>query len=93
MLLPSRNLAAMVTGAVMVLSYLMSSLSFLNERLDLVARLLPYDYFQAAMSFRELNLTWLFGLLGISLVMTLLAYARFSHRDIRLSGEGSWTIR
>ena len=73
MLLPSRNLAAMVTGVVMVLSYLISSLSFLNERLDLVARLLPYHYFQAAMSFRELNLIWLFGLLGISLVMTLLA--------------------
>ena len=90
MLLPSRNLAAMVTGVVMVLSYLISSLSFLNERLDLVARLLPYHYFQAVMSFRELNLTWLFGLLGISLVMTLLAYARFSRRDIRLSGEGSW---
>lgn len=92
MLLPSRNLAAMVTGAVMVLSYLISSLSFLNERLDLIARFLPYHYFQAAMSFNELNLAWLFGLLGISLVMTVLAYVRFSRRDIRLSGEGSWRM-
>ena len=93
MLLPSRSLAAMVTGAVMLLSYLISSLSFMDERLDLVASLLPYHYFQTAMTFRELNLTWLFGLLAISLVMTLLAYARFSRRDIRLSGEGSWAGR
>jgi len=93
MLLPSRNLAAMLTGVVMVLSYLISSLSFMNERLDLAARLLPYHYFQTAMSFQQLNLTWLFGLLGVSLVFTLLAYFRFSHRDIRLSGEGSWRTR
>jgi ABC-2 type transport system permease protein len=93
MLLPSRNLAAMVTGVVMLLSYLISSLSFMDNRLVLVARLLPYHYFQTAMSFRELNLTWLFALLGSSLVMTLLAYARFSRRDIRLSGEGSWVSR
>jgi ABC-type transport system involved in multi-copper enzyme maturation permease subunit len=90
MLLPSRSLAAMVTGVVMVLSYLICSLSFMNERLDLVARALPYHYFQTVMSLQELNLVWLFGLLGISLVFTIFAYLRFSHRDIRLSGEGSW---
>jgi ABC-2 type transport system permease protein len=90
MLLPSRNLAAMITGSVMVLSYLISSLSFLNQRLDLAARLLPYHYFQTVMSFKELNPSWLFGLLGISLIFTILAYLRFSRRDIRLSGEGSW---
>jgi len=93
MLLPSRSLAAMVTGVVMVLSYLLSSLSFMNERLDLVARALPYHYFQTVLSLQELNLVWLFGLLGISLVFTLLAYLRFSRRDIRLSGEGSWRTR
>ncbi len=89
MLLPSRSLAAMVTGAVMILSYLISSLSFMNERLDLIARLLPYHYYQTTLSLEHLNLTWLFALLGISLIMTILAYVRFFHRDIRLSGEGS----
>jgi ABC-2 type transport system permease protein len=90
MLLPSRNLAAMVTGLVMVLSYLISSLSFMNERLDMVAKALPYHYFQSVLSLQELNPVWLFGLLGISLVFSILAYLRFSRRDIRLSGEGSW---
>jgi ABC-2 type transport system permease protein len=90
MLLPSRNLAAMVTGAFLVISYLISSLSFLNEGLEMASRLFPYHYFQAVLSFQELNLTWLFALMGISLVMVVLAWLRFGNRDIRLSGEGSW---
>jgi ABC-2 type transport system permease protein len=76
---------------VMILSYLASSLSFLNDKLALAARILPYHYYQAVMSIKDLNLAWLVSLIGISLVMTLLAYLRFSRRDIRLSGEGSWS--
>ena len=93
MLLPSRNLAAMISGAFLVISYMISSLSFMNQQLDMVARVLPYHYYQTVLSFQQLNLTWLLALLGISLAMTLLAYARFSHRNIRLSGEGSWRRR
>ncbi len=93
MLLPSRNLAAMVTGLVMISSYLVSSLSFLNEKIDLFARLLPYHYFQSVMSLEELNPAWLAALLGACIIMTLLAYLRFYRRDIRLSGEGSWRKR
>ena len=90
MLLPSRNLAAMISGAFLVISYMISSLSFLNQSLDMVSQAFPYHYYQTALSFQQLNLTWLFALLGFSLAMTLLAYARFIKRDIRLSGEGSW---
>ena len=90
MLLPSRSLAAMVSGIFMVISYFVSSLSALDQRLDVVAKILPYHYYQTVLSFHQLNLTWLLALLGISLAMTLLAYACFFRRDIRLSGEGSW---
>jgi len=90
LLLPSRNLAAMISGAFLVASYLISSLAFMNERLEIVSKVLPYHYYQVVLSMKELNLVWLFGLLGISLLMTLLAYLRFTRRDIRLSGEGSW---
>src|SRR4030042_2078757 len=93
MLLPSRSLAAMLTGVIMVIGYFASSLSFMNQRLDMLARILPYHYFQTVLSFQQLNLTWLLGLLGVSLAMTLLAYVRFFRRDIRLSGEGSWRSR
>lgn len=92
MFLPSRNLAAMVTGAVMVASYFVSSLSFMDERLEVVSKLMPYHYFQTVLSFQELNLTWLFALLGASALMTMVAWLRFVRRDIRLSGEGSWRL-
>ena len=92
MFLPSRSLAAMVTGVVMVASYFISSMSFMDERLRDVATLLPYHYFQTVLSFQELNLTWLFALLGISALMLAAAWLRFLHRDIRLSGEGSWRV-
>jgi putative exporter of polyketide antibiotics len=49
-----------------------------------------HHYYQVVLSVKELNLAWLFSLLGISLLMILLGYLRFSRRDIRLSGEGSW---
>jgi ABC-2 type transport system permease protein len=93
MLLPSRSLAAMGTGIVLVISYFISSLAFMDQRLELVSKLLPYHYYQTVMSFQQLNLTWLFALLGVSIAMILLGYARFIRRDIRLSGEGSWRTR
>jgi ABC-2 type transport system permease protein len=92
MVLPARNLAAMITGAIMVISYFLSSLSFMDDRLEMAARALPYQYYQIVMSLQELNLGWLFSLLGICLAMVLLAYVRFVRRDIRLGGEGSWRI-
>ena len=93
MLLPSRNLAAMVSGAFLVISYMVSSLSFLDQRVDMLSKLLPYHYYQSVLSIQQLNPTWFFALLGLSLAMTALAYVRFSRRDIRLSGEGSWRKR
>ncbi len=92
MLLPSRNLAAVVSGAVMVISYLVSSLAFMDENMETLAKLMPYHYFQTVLSFKELNLNWLFALLGISAVMIVIAWLRFIRRDIRLSGEGNWRL-
>jgi ABC-2 type transport system permease protein len=92
MFLPTRNLAATITGAVLVISYFMSSMAFMDVRLETVARFLPYNYYQIALSFQELNLNWVAALLGICAMMVLLAWWRFERRDIRLSGEGSWSI-
>ena len=92
LLLPSRNLAAMTTGALMVISYVVSSMSFMDERLAGAARFMPYHYFQTVMSFEELNLGWLFSLLAISIGMAVAAWYLFLRRDIRLSGEGSWKV-
>jgi ABC-2 type transport system permease protein len=90
MLLPSRNLAAVVSGAIMVISYFVSSLAFMDKSMEILAKLMPYHYFQTVLSFQELNLGWLFALLGISVIMVVIAWLRFIRRDIRISGEGSW---
>ncbi|MBN2388883.1 MAG: ABC transporter permease subunit [Anaerolineales bacterium] len=92
MFLPARSLAATISGAVMALSYMISSLAFMDERMEALAKLMPYHYFQTTLSIQELNPGWLFALLGISAVMVLIAWLRFVRRDIRLSGEGSWRL-
>lgn len=92
MFLPSRNLAAMVTGVVMVISYFVSSMASMDERLAAMSEFMPYHYFQTVLSFQDLNLTWVFALLGASTLMILVAWLRFIRRDIRLSGEGSWRL-
>ena len=93
LLLPSRNLAAIVSGVIVVSSYMISSLAFMNDMLMTISKIMPYHYFQTVMDVNDLNLTWLFSLLGISLLMVVLAWFRFLRRDIRLSGEGSWKFR
>ena len=92
MFLPARSLAATVSGAIMVLSYMISSLAFMDERMGNLAKLMPYHYFQTTLSIQELNPGWLFALIGISALMVVVAWWRFVRRDIRLSGEGSWRL-
>jgi hypothetical protein len=86
MVLPSRRLAAMAAGMVMVASYVLSSMAALNEDLALIAQLLPYEYFQGGgRSERDL----VHGLADRECVVDLLAWWRFQRRDIRVGGEGS----
>ena len=90
MVLPARRMAAMVSGLVMVASYLISSMTGLIEDLELIAQFLPYDYFQGSEALNGLNWTWFLGLLAVSALLVLLAWWRFRRRDIRVAGEGSW---
>jgi ABC-2 type transport system permease protein len=92
MLLPARRLAAAVAGAVLVASYLLSSLAGLNESLAAVAQFLPYDYFQGSDALDGLDWASLLGLLAASALLALLAWWRFQRRDIRVAGEGGWRL-
>ena len=80
----------MGAGLVLVASYLLSSMTALIESLEPIARFLPYSYFQGSEALNGLNLTWLMGLLAVSVLLTLLAWWRFQRRDIRIGGEGAW---
>lgn len=93
MFLPAKNLATMLSGLILVVGYILSSMASLNENLGAVAKIFPYTYFQGSDAVSGLNLTWLFALLGASAVMALIAWWRFERRDIRLSGEGNFRLQ
>lgn len=92
MILPAGRLAAMVAGLVMVASYFLSSMAVMNENLGAVADLLPYAYFQGGDAINGLQTSWFLGLLAVSAIFAALAWWRFSKRDIRVGGEGSWKL-
>jgi ABC-2 type transport system permease protein len=90
MVLPSRRLAAMIAGVVLVGSFFLTGLARINENLQAVARFLPLDYYQGGEAVGGLNLGWFLGMLGAAVVLTVLAALLFQRRDIRVGGEGSW---
>lgn len=91
-LLPSRSLAAMVGGLILVASYFIQALSGINDDLKEVAEFLPLRYYQSGDALSGLNAGWLAALLGIAILFILLAASLFQRRDIRVSGEGSWRL-
>jgi ABC-2 type transport system permease protein len=92
MLLPTRRLAAMLTGVVMVISYIASSMSGLDKSLASLAKYLPYEYFQGGEAIDGLDLASFLILMAASAVLALLTWWRFERRDVRVAGEGSWEL-
>ncbi len=92
LLLPSRRTAAMLTGLVLVGSYIASSLARVDDNLKPLARMLPLDYYQGGSAIADLNLGWLVGLLAAAFICAVLGAWLFQRRDIRIGGEGSWSF-
>lgn len=92
MLLPSRRLAALIAGVLMVASFFITGLSSLDERLEMIARFSPLNYYQGGDAINQMNWEWILGLLGFSLLFVLLAWWAFQRRDIRVGGEGGWGL-
>jgi ABC-2 type transport system permease protein len=92
MILPSRSMAATLSGLLLVTAYIVDSLQNLSDGPEWVAGLNPLHYFQSADAMAGLNWAWLGGLLAVGLLLTLLAYLLFQQRDIRVGGEGGWNF-
>ena len=92
MALPSRRLAAMVGGLVLVAGFFVTSLARINEELAPLARLSPLNYYQSGNAILGLNWTWFAGLMAVAALFALLAWWRFERRDIRVGGEGGWRM-
>lgn len=91
-LLPSRRLAAMTSGLLLVASYFITSLSNLDDSLEGAANLSPVTYLQGGYAIEGLNWSWLGALLGLGFLFLLAAWAFFERRDIRVGGEGGWRL-
>jgi len=90
LLLPSRRMAAMVSGLALVASYFVTSLANAIAELEAAAQLSPLTYYQGGEALEGLNWTWVIGLLLPAVLFAILAWWRFERRDIRVGGEGAW---
>lgn len=90
--LPSRRLAAMLGGVLVVVSYFVTSLARLDEGLEQMARLSPLNYYQSGRAIGGLNWEWMGGLMAVAAALILLAGWRFERRDVRVGGEGGWQV-
>jgi ABC-2 type transport system permease protein len=90
MLLPSRRMAAMTGGILLVGDFFLIGLANINTDLEPVAKLSPLYYYQSGDAIDGLNVTWVVGLLAGAVLFAILAWWRFRRRDIRVGGEGGW---
>jgi ABC-2 type transport system permease protein len=92
MLLPSRRMTALISGVLMVASFFITGLSSIDERLETIARFSPLNYYQGGEALDQVNWEWILGLLGFSVLFILLGWLGFWRRDIRVGGEGGWSL-
>jgi ABC-2 type transport system permease protein len=92
MLLPSRRVAAMTGGLLLVASFFITGMAKINEDLEAIAKLSPLNYYQTQDAFEGLNGEWIAGLLGAAVIFAALAWWFFQRRDIRVGGEGGWRL-
>jgi len=92
LVLPSARMAGMLAGGLLVGNYLLMGLSNLNQDLEAFVRYTPLYYYQGGEAIDALDWVWLAGVAGVSLVFVLVAWWRFERRDIRVGGEGGWTL-
>jgi len=92
MLLPSRRMAAMTSGILMVASFFVTALANLDKTVEKIAKISPLNYYQGGLAINGVKWGWVVGLVGISLMFVLIAWWRFERRDIRVGGEGGWGL-
>ena len=92
LLLPSRRVAAMTAGLILVVSFFITGFAEIISDLEEVARFSPLTYYQSTDAMQGLKFDWLAGLLVMAILFILFSWWLFQRREIRVGGEGGWRI-
>ena len=92
LLLPSRRVAAMTSGMILVASFFITGFAEIISDLEEAARFSPLTYYQSTDAMQGLKFDWLAGLLGVAILFILFSWWLFQHREIRVGGEAGWRI-
>ena len=84
MVLPSRRLAAMTSGILLVACYFINALASLDETMDKLADYLPFRYYRGGLAIDKMNWDQWAVMVGVSALFVVLAWWRFTRRDIRV---------
>jgi ABC-2 type transport system permease protein len=92
MIVPSRRLAASLTGLILAASYFITALARISPSLNALAQWSPLTYYQGGSALDGFNAGEFAGLLLMSLVFVAMGAWLFQRRDIRIAGEGGWRL-
>lgn len=92
LILPSRRLAASLTGLILAASYFITTFARINPDLNSLAQWSPLTYYQGGSALEGFNAGDFAGLLLMSLVFVAIGAGLFQRRDIRIAGEGGWRL-
>lgn len=92
MLLPSARATAMTSGIAMVGCYFINVMANIDDSLQPLADVLPFKYYQGGLAIDGMDWNEWWMMLGVSALFVLIAWWRFSRRDIRVGGEGGWGL-
>ena len=86
----SRILAAGAAGVVLIADFFIDALTVITDRLDPIARCLPYHYYQGGLAADGFEFVPFAALVGTAAAMVALAAWLFQRRDIRVVGEATF---
>jgi ABC-2 type transport system permease protein len=92
LVLPARRAAAMTSGLILVVSFFLTSMAALDERLGRISQFSPLHYYQGGRAAAGMEWGWFLGLVGVGIVCGLLSAWLFQRRDMRVGGEGGWRL-
>jgi ABC-2 type transport system permease protein len=92
LLLPSRRVAGMTAGLILVASFFITGFAELTSVLEGAARFSPLTYYQSTDAMQGLKVDWIAGLLVVAILFILFSWWLFQRREIRVGGEGGWNL-